>query len=237
MEQGVQARDKVLEQLLDAVDIELPGSVVEGEIEARNNSLVQQLAQVGIDRETYLESEEKTSEEFDAEVRDSAEKAVKAQFVLDTLAEKLDLNVEQEELTEHLLRRAQQAQISPQDYANQIMQSNSIGVLMAEVLRGKALAHVLDAAKITDASGNVVDLSELDDHAGHDHEGHDHDHEGHDHDHEGHDHDHEDHDDEADGDAYAEETEAIAEVSGGAEVGDAGEAEGRADETVPGAQS
>ncbi|HSP37227.1 MAG TPA: trigger factor [Frankiaceae bacterium] len=231
MEQGVQARDKVLETLLDAVDIPLPASVVEGEIEARNNSLVQQLAQIGVDQATYLESEGKTAEEFEAEVRDSAEKAVKAQFVLDTLAEKLDLTVEQEELTEHLIRRAQQAQVSPQDYANQIMQSNSIGVLMAEVLRGKALAHVLDSAKITDASGAEVDLSDLDDHLGHDHEGHDD---------EGHDHsEHEDVDDadEADGEAYAEETEAIAEVSGGAEVGDAGEVEGHADETVPGAQS
>ena len=76
--------------------------------------------------------------------------------MLDTLAEKLELQVEQEELTEHLIRRAQQSQMSPQDYANQIMQSNSIGVLMAEVLRGKALAHVLDAAEITDASGNTV---------------------------------------------------------------------------------
>ena len=34
MEQGVQARDKVLETLLDAVEIPLPESVVEGEIEA-----------------------------------------------------------------------------------------------------------------------------------------------------------------------------------------------------------
>jgi hypothetical protein len=148
------------------------------------------------------------------------------------------------------------------------MQSNSIGVLMAEVLRGKALAYVLDSAKITDASGNEVHLSELDEEtglleedgdAGHDH-AHDHDHEGHvhpgdnhDHNHDaeghvhpydnhehGHDHTH-DHDhgdaDEADGEAFAADTEAIEEVSGGAEVGDSGEVEGRGDETVPGAQS
>jgi trigger factor len=240
LEQGVQARDKVLETLLDAVDIPLPASVVEGEIEARNSSLVQQLAQIGVTRETYLESEGKTSEEFDAEVRDSAERAVKAQFVLDTLAEKLELQVEQEELTEHLIRRAQQSQMAPQDYANQIMQSNSIGVLMAEVLRGKALAHVLDSAKITDASGNEVQLSELDEQTGLLEEGQDH--EGHDHsDHDHSDHDHSDHDhsahDQADGAAYAQEVEAVDEVAGGAEAGDAGEVAGGSDETVPGARS
>jgi trigger factor len=236
MEQGIQARDKVLETLLDAVDIPLPESVVEGEIEARRVSLTQQLAQIGVDRETYLESEGQTAEEFEAEVRDSAERAVKAQFVLDRLAEQLELNVEQEELTEHLIRRAQQAQVSPQDYANQIMQSNSIGLLMAEVLRGKALAHVLDSAVITDTSGNTVNLSDLDDEFRPTHD---------------HDHDHDAEDIAADdleaedvvdaeggaGAAYAEETAEIADVSGGAEVGDSGEAEVRSDETVPGAQS
>ncbi len=241
MEQGVQARDKVLETLLDAVEIPLPESVVEGEIEARRSSLSQQLSQIGVTQETYLESEGKTAEEFDAEIKDSAERAVKAQFVLDTLAEKLELQVEQEELTEHLIRRAQQAQMAPQDYANQIMQSNSIGVLMAEVLRGKALAHVLDAATITDASGNTVALSDLDEQTGlleDEDDGElfeDADIE-----------DAEDADiddaDEADGAAYAEETEAIGDVSGGAEVGDAGDVtgdsvEGGSDETVPGAQS
>jgi trigger factor len=60
---------------------------------------------------------------------------------------------------------------------------------VAEVRRGKALAHVLEHARIVDTNGTVIDLSALDeslgedDHAGHDHEGHDHDdHEGHDHD-------------------------------------------------------
>ena len=248
MEQGVQARDKVLETLLDAIEMALPESVVSGEVEARKNSLTQQLAQVGVSQEDYLESEGKTAEEFDAEIQDSAEKAVKAQFVLDTLAEKLELQVEQQELTEHLIRRAQQAQVSPQDYANQIMQSNSIGVLMAEVMRGKALAHVLDSAVITDASGNEVHLSELDEetglleddeHAGHDHSGHDHTHDHEGHDHSGHDHGEADDADEADGEAFASDTEAIEEVSGGAEaeVGDSGEVEGRGEETVPGAQS
>jgi trigger factor len=42
------------------------------------------------------------------------------------------------------------------------MQGGQIGVLFSEVRRGKALAQLMESAKITDASGNVVDLSELD---------------------------------------------------------------------------
>jgi trigger factor len=82
--------------------------------------------------------------------------------VLDALAEKEELTVEQEELTEHLLRRAQQSGVAPQEFANSIVQSGQIGVIFSEVRRGKALAQLLESVKITDESGNVVDLSQLD---------------------------------------------------------------------------
>jgi trigger factor len=87
---------------------------------------------------------------------------VKSQLVLDALAEKEELTVEQEELTEHLVRRAQQSGVAPQEFANSIVQSGQIGVIFSEVRRGKALAQLLENVKITDESGNVVDLSVLD---------------------------------------------------------------------------
>ena len=87
---------------------------------------------------------------------------MKSQFVLDALAQKEELTVEQEELTEHLIRRAQQSGMQPQDFVNQVMQGGQIGVLFSEVRRGKALAQLLESVKITDASGNDVDLAVLD---------------------------------------------------------------------------
>jgi trigger factor len=86
---------------------------------------------------------------------------VRSQLSLDALAEKEELGVEQEELTEHLVRRAQQSGMPPQDFANQVVQSGQIGALFAEVRRGKALAQLLERIKITDESGNAVDLSTL----------------------------------------------------------------------------
>ena len=60
------------------------------------------------------------------------------------------------------MRRAQQSGMPPQEFANQVVQSGQIGALFAEVRRGKALAQLLERIKITDESGNAVDLSELD---------------------------------------------------------------------------
>ncbi|HEX4015344.1 MAG TPA: trigger factor [Frankiaceae bacterium] len=162
-EQGAQARDKLIEKLNEMVDVPLPESAVKAEVDAREHNLSHQLERIGVNKAVYLETEGKTEEEFDAEVRETSETAVKSQLVLDALAEKEELTVEQEELTEHLVRRAQQSGVAPQEFANQIMQSGQIGVIFSEVRRGKALAQLLERIKITDESGNEVDLSALDD--------------------------------------------------------------------------
>ena len=161
LEQGVQARDKVLETLLAAVEVPLPESVVEAELEWRRQSTTQQLQQSGMTLEQYLEAEGKGEEQFDEELRTSARDAVKAQLVLDAIADREELGVNDAELTDQVVRRAQRAGVSPDQYAQSVVQSGQLQGLVAEVRRGKALATVMEAATITDASGEAVDLEEL----------------------------------------------------------------------------
>jgi len=161
LEQGVQARDKVLETLLAAVEAPLPESVVEAELEWRRQSTTQQLQQSGMTLEQYLEAEGKGQEEFDEDLRTSARDAVKAQLVLDAIADRDELGVNDAELTDQVVRRAQRAGVSPDQYAQSVVQAGQLQGLVAEVRRGKALAMVMEAATITDASGAAVDLEEL----------------------------------------------------------------------------
>ena len=161
LEQGVQARDMVLEALLEAVEVPLPDSVVEAEIEWRRQTTTQQLQQAGMTLDQYLESEGKGEEEFDEEVRTSATNAVKAQFVLDAIADREELGVTDAELTDQVVRRAQRAGVSPDQYAQSVVQSGQLQGLVAEVRRGKALAAVMEASTITDSAGAPVDLEEL----------------------------------------------------------------------------
>ena len=161
LEQGVEARDKVLEALLAAVEVPLPESVVEAEVAWRRQSTQQQLQQAGMTLDQYLEAEGKGEEEFDEEVASSARDAVKAQLVLDAIADSEELGVTDAELTDQVVRRAQRAGVSPDQYAQSVVQSGQLQGLVSEVRRGKALATVMEAATITDASGNAVDLEEL----------------------------------------------------------------------------
>jgi trigger factor len=161
LEQGVAARDKVLEALLGQIDVPLPDSVVETEVEWRKRATEGQLARAGADLTGYLDSEGKTAEEFDTELTTGARDAVKAQLVLDAIADKEELGVNDGELTDQVVRRAARAGVSPDEYAQTLVQSGQLGGLIAEVRRGKALATVMEAATITDSSGNKVDLDQL----------------------------------------------------------------------------
>jgi trigger factor len=161
VEQAAAARDSVLEKLLDQVDVPLPDTVVADELTERRSSIEQQLAFAGMTLEKYLDDEGQTQEEFEADLDRRVRDAVAAQFVLDKVAGDLEIGVDQTELTEHMVRRAQQSGEDPQEFANHMFEHNHIPELVAEIRRGKALAQIVESASVTDHSGNVVDMKNL----------------------------------------------------------------------------
>ena len=64
-------------------------------------------------------------------------------------------------MTEYLVRQAGRYQMAPQEFANQVMKSGNLPMLVADIRRNKALAEVLQAATVTDANGEPVDLEAL----------------------------------------------------------------------------
>ncbi|MFJ5551742.1 trigger factor [Streptomyces sp. NPDC093225] len=162
-DQATQAQERVLEKLLELVEVPIPEKLLEDEINTRKHNLEHhQLGQMGLTLEKYLEFQGKTVEEFEAETKDAAVKGIKTQFVLDELVNKEKLNVNQEELTEHLMRRAASSGMSPDQFAQAVVEGGQVPMLVGEVARGKALAVVVESAKVTDTNGNEVDLSDED---------------------------------------------------------------------------
>jgi trigger factor len=161
LQQVATARDKALEALLDQIDIPLPESVIESEIARRNEQLDQQLQYAGLTKDAYLESEEKSAEEFDTEIADAARLAVKGGFVLDQLALQEELGVENEELSEYVVTQAIQMGLQPEQLAQHLTESGQIPALVSEVLRTKSLNVLLERVKIKDESGTELDLEAL----------------------------------------------------------------------------
>ncbi len=161
LEQAAAARDAVLEALLEQVEIPLPDTIVTDELNARRQGIEQQLAMAGMTMEKYLDDEGQTVDEFEADLERRVRDAVAAQFLLDEIATTEKFGIEQEELSQHLVRRAQQAGQDPQEFANHMFEHNHIPDLVQEILRGKALQKVVEAAVVTDASGEPVELENL----------------------------------------------------------------------------
>ncbi|SEP58594.1 trigger factor [Streptomyces radiopugnans] len=163
-DQATQAQEKVLDELISLVEVPIPEKLLQDEINTRKHNLVNhQLAQLGMDLATYLKMQEKSEEEFETELKEQAEKGIRTQFILDELVSKEKLNVNQEELTEHLMRRAQSSGMSPDQFAQAVVEGGQVPMLVGEVARGKALAVVVEAAKVTDTNGETVSMEDEED--------------------------------------------------------------------------
>lgn len=171
--QGAQAREKLLEALLAKVEIPVPESLVEAEVHR------------------HLENENRLDDDTHrAEVTESTTTTFRNQIFLDALAEKEEVKVSQQELTQYLMQGAAQYGMEPGEFIKILDQNGQIPGMVGEVARSKGLSVALSKAKVVDTAGKPVDLSaftaaavapvmdaDADDHAGHDHG----DHDGHDH--------------------------------------------------------
>jgi trigger factor len=140
--QGAEARDKLLAALLEKVEIPVPDSLVETEVNRH------------LDNEGRLEDDEHR-----AEVTESSTKTFRTQIFLDALAEKEEVKVSQDELTQYLIQGAAQYGMEPGEFIKVIDQNGQIPGMVGEVARSKALSVALSKAKVVDSKGKAVDLT------------------------------------------------------------------------------
>ncbi|MEV4643182.1 trigger factor [Actinoplanes sp. NPDC049548] len=174
VEQIYAARDEALKQLVAAADIPAPEGIVKDEVEGRKQAMTDQLERIGATLEDYLASEEKTEEQIDTELTEAATEGVKIQLLLDTIADAEEIQVSDDEFGHEIVHRAQRAQMQPQQYYDQLVQSGAAAAVFGDVRRGKALANVMEQVEMKDTEGNVLSLDDLraaseDEHAGHNH--------------------------------------------------------------------
>ncbi|GAA1823983.1 trigger factor [Nesterenkonia flava] len=148
-EQGVEARDKVLAKLMELVEVPVPESVVESQIEQHFNA------------QGHSAGDEHDTEEHRSEIREQTEEAFRNEIVLDKIAEAEEVNVDQSELIEYIVSTASQYGMEPNQFAQMLDQAGQVPMIFGEVRRRKALAKVLEYAKVTDSNGAEIDLSDF----------------------------------------------------------------------------
>jgi trigger factor len=161
VQQAEEIRTTTLDALLEQVDMPLPEAIVQTQVD---NTLHNALHGLDHDEAKFAETlkkQGKSREEFDADTRSNAEKAIKTQLLLDALADDLDIQVSQQDITERLVLTSQQYGIEPQQLLGYMQQNNQLPAMFADVRRGLTIAEVVEAATVTDTDGNTVDTEEF----------------------------------------------------------------------------
>ncbi|SEE08955.1 trigger factor [Arthrobacter alpinus] len=148
VEQGVEARDKVLEKLVSLVEVPVPESVIAEQLEQHF-------------RPENSHGEDHDSEEHRAEVKENTEKAFRNEIILDAIAEKEEVSVSQAELIDYIVSSASQYGMDPNQFAQMLDSSGQVNMIVGEVRRRKALAAVLGKAVVKDSEGAAVDLTDF----------------------------------------------------------------------------
>ncbi len=137
--QGVQARDLLLKQLIEAAKIPVSEKLVEFEVNSH------------LEGEGRLEDTERR-----AEVTEQSTNTFVQQMLLDAIVEAEQVKVEDQELIEHLVRVSRDYGMGPNEFVKQVSENGQLPLFVADLSRRKAVDVIFDAAEVTDSKGNPI---------------------------------------------------------------------------------
>lgn len=136
----------LLEALIAKHDFDVPARMLEQQLEGRKNQLRQQLIQSGT---AEAELEDKVAEQ-DAQLQADTEKAVRALFLINVIAEKEAIAVENEDMVKEVQAIAQRHQAKVDDVVEYYRKNNLIQQMQLELLERKIRVFLRENAKIVE---------------------------------------------------------------------------------------
>ncbi|MDR2931338.1 MAG: trigger factor [Propionibacteriaceae bacterium] len=159
------ARDRVLDQALAMIDVELPERLVDEEAASRVAQVTEQLQGAGMSLEDYLArmGDEKitTADQFAASTRDSIERGIRAEILLSRVADESKVAVDQDDLTNFIFQKAQENGTTAEQEIQHMQSHDHLAEWMGQIRQSKALDSIVAKAKIADTDGGVVDVASV----------------------------------------------------------------------------
>lgn len=125
-QQAEQIRNATIDALLEQVDVPLPESYVQAQFDSVLHSALSGLNHDEARFNELLVEQGSSRAAFDAEARTASEKDVKRQLLLDALADELQVQVGQDDLTERLVTTSRQYGIEPQQLFGYLQERNQL---------------------------------------------------------------------------------------------------------------
>jgi trigger factor len=145
--QGV-VRDRVLQAMIDRVDVEIPDSLIDEETEHRLVHARDRAERAGLTLDQVLESQGWDEARLQEDSRDHAIRAIKSDLVLEGVARAAGIEVTAEEIGAEIGALAQAYDRDPKELAKALDRSGQVVMLAGDIIRGKALDLLVERADI-----------------------------------------------------------------------------------------
>ncbi|NCG23794.1 MAG: trigger factor [Actinobacteria bacterium] len=160
-----QARSAVQQNTAEALAAlvldEIPESMIDNEVNARIQDMVQRLQQQGMDVGAYLEAMGMTAESLAAEFREPAEQAVRVDLGLRSIAEAEGMNPDDEKLDEQLEVMAGMSGQSATELRERLAEVGQLSVLRADLGKQAAMEWLTENVELIDENGDPIDRAAL----------------------------------------------------------------------------
>jgi trigger factor len=140
-------RADALDALVDASTIEGAEPLVERRAAALATTLVRSLERQGVSFETYLSATGQTAEAVQAGARAEADRAIRRELVLETVADEQGIEVSDEEIEEAIRGEAAVADEDPEEAIRLVREHRGFDRLRNDLRMRKALDEVVSGVK------------------------------------------------------------------------------------------
>ncbi|NLM04517.1 MAG: trigger factor [Clostridiales bacterium] len=140
-------RQKVIDSVVDLVEVELPEVVVERQIDAMVREFAYSLSHQGLNIEYYYAMTGTTEEDLRSQMREEAAKKVKTDLVLDTIRELEDIKATEEEVEEEITKMAEQYGQDVEQF-KESFKNRDITFIEENIALRKTIDFLVDNAKV-----------------------------------------------------------------------------------------
>ncbi len=140
-------RNELVDQLLKGVECDLPETVVSGEARGIIQDILRDNSSRGVSEEQLIEKKDEIVEMANR----NAEGRVKAQFVLDRIAEKENITVSASQLNSHIDLLARRYGMKPDEFRQELKKREAMPGIEKELRRSMTIDYLMEKADISES--------------------------------------------------------------------------------------
>jgi trigger factor len=137
-----QFRSAAVDAVADATKIEVADALVQTRAVELWNALVRSLERRGISADAYLRLSERTPQEIQADIESEARRSLERELVLEAAAEKLDVDVADEEVDELIREQAEAVDENADELIAEVKAAGRYDALRSDIRMRKALDRI-----------------------------------------------------------------------------------------------